>query len=97
MTRREEIIEILGKKKESAQDLANYYKIELKEIIDDLEHIKLTVKNRLKVFPAQCKMCGFIFKERSRIKRPSRCPRCKHERIEAALFKIEKLLLLFVL
>ena len=29
MTRREEIIEILEKKKESAQDLANYYKIEL--------------------------------------------------------------------
>ena len=89
MTRREEIISILEKEKKSAQDLANYYKVELFEIIGDLEHIKKTVKNRFKIFPAQCKMCGFIFKERSRLKRPSRCPRCRHERIEVALFKIE--------
>lgn len=89
MTRREEIIQILSKEKRSAQDLANHYKVELKEIIEDLEHIKKTVKDRLKISPAQCKMYGFAFRERSRIKRPSKCPRCKHERIEAALFKIE--------
>ena len=89
MTRRQEIIKILEKEQTSAQDLANQFKVELKEIIEDLEHIKLTVKNRLKVFPAQCKMCGFLFKERSKIKRPSKCPRCRHERIEAALFRIE--------
>lgn len=88
MTRRQEIIKILKKKQTSAQDLANYFKVELKEIIEDLEHIKLTVKDKLKIFPAQCKMCGFLFKERSRIKRPSKCPRCRHERIEAALFRI---------
>ncbi len=89
MTRRQEIIKILEKEQISAQDLANQYKVELWEIVEDLEHIKKTVKQRLKVHPAQCKMCGFLFKERSKIKRPSKCPRCRHERIEAALFKIE--------
>ena len=85
MTRREDIINILEKEEKSAQDLANHYKVELWEIIIDLKHIKKTVKSRFKIHPAQCKLCGFIFKERSRLKRPSRCPRCKHERIEAAL------------
>lgn len=90
MTRREEITEILSKRAESAHQLANYYKVTLKEILEDLEHIRKSVKpRRLKQIPARCKHCGFIFKERSKIKKPSRCPRCRNERIQAQLFRIE--------
>ena len=90
MTRREEITERLSKEAESAHQLANYYKVELKEILEDLEHIAISIKPRkLKQIPAKCKHCNFVFEERSRIKKPSRCPRCKSERIQAQLFKIE--------
>jgi hypothetical protein len=90
MTRRQEIIKILSKEEKTAQELANLFKIELKFILEDLEHIRRTVKPRKLVMkPAFCKSCGFVFKERSKISKPSRCPRCKKEWIQAALFKIE--------
>lgn len=89
MTRRKEIIEILKKEPKSAQELANYYRIEMFEIIDDLEHIKKTVKpQNFKIYPAQCMYCGFVFKERSKIKSPTKCPKCRNERIQAMKFRI---------
>ena len=90
MTRREEIIEILSKGEESAQQLANDFKVELFEILEDLKHIKYSVKPRkLLQRPAQCKKCGFSFEERSKIRKPSRCPKCKSEWIIAPLFRVE--------
>ena len=87
MTRRQEIIKLLQEDKFSAQTLANMFKVELKEIIDDLFHISNSEK--LKREPAYCKKCGFVFRERSRIKAPSRCPKCKMEWIEPCLFFIK--------
>lgn len=90
MTRRQEIITLLEKEERSAQDLANHFRMELKFIVEDLLHIKRSIKPRkMVILPAQCKGCGFIFKERSKIKRPSRCPKCKHERIQESLFRIQ--------
>lgn len=89
-TRRQEIIALLHENAISAQDLANFYKVELWEIIEDLEHIKLTIKHKLKIIPAKCNHCGFVFKERSKIKKPSKCPKCKYEDIKPALFKIKE-------
>ena len=90
MTRRQEIIEILSKEEKTAQELANFFRVELKFILDDLVHVKRSVRPRkLKSKPAYCKACGFIFKERSKVSKPSRCPRCKKEAIQAAVFRIE--------
>ena len=89
MTRREQIIEILTKEEKSAQQLANDFQVELFEILEDLKHIKYSIKPRkLTMKPAQCKKCEFAFEERSRIKKPSRRPRCKSEWIMAPLFRI---------
>ena len=91
MTRREQIIEILSKEEISAQQLANDFKVELFEILEDLKHIKYSIKpEKLVTKPAQCKKCGFIFKERSKIKKPSKCPKCRSEWIMPPLFRIEK-------
>ncbi len=91
MTRREEIIEILGERRVSAQQLANIFKVELIEIIDDLGHIERSINPRkLRRSPAFCKKCGFVFKERSRIKCPSRCPKCKSEWVNAQEFWINR-------
>ena len=90
MTRREQIIEVLAKEEKSAQQLANDFKVELLEILEDLKHIKHSVKPRkLKIKPAQCRKCGFKFEERSKVKKPGRCPKCKSEWIMAPLFKIQ--------
>ena len=90
MTRREQLIEILSKEEKSAQQLANDFKVEMFEILEDLKHIKYSVKPRkLLQKPAQCKKCGFKFEERRKIKKPSKCPKCKSEWIMAPLFWIE--------
>jgi predicted Zn-ribbon and HTH transcriptional regulator len=90
MTRRQQIIEILQQSKQTAQQLANYFQCELKDMIEDLQHIEKSIKpNKLKIEPAYCKSCNFVFKERSKISKPSKCPRCKSEWIEAQMFWIE--------
>ena len=90
MTRREEIIEILGKEEKSAQELANQFRVELFEILEDLNHIRYSIKPRKLIMkPAQCKKCGFKFEERSKVKKPGKCPICKSEWILAARFRIE--------
>ena len=90
MTRRQQIIEILQQNKQTAQQLANYFQTELKEIIEDLQHIEKSIKpKKLKTKHAYCKKCNFVFKERSKISKPSKCPRCKGEWIEAQMFYIE--------
>jgi len=87
MTRREEVEKLLMNEECSAQHLANRFKTTLADILEDLEHIQKHQK--LKIRPASCKACGFVFKERDRIKTPSKCPECKKEWIESARFSIQ--------
>lgn len=90
MTRRQQIIEVLQNNKQTTQQLANYFQCNLKDIIEDLEHIQKSIKpKKLKISPAYCRSCNFVFKERSKISKPSKCPRCKSEWIEAQMFWIE--------
>jgi predicted Zn-ribbon and HTH transcriptional regulator len=90
MTRREEIIKLLMEKELSIQEIANLYRTDSRDILDDFEHIKKSIKPRKIVSrAAYCKKCGFVFKERSRISTPSKCPRCKSEWIAPKMFKIK--------
>jgi hypothetical protein len=89
MTRREEIEELLKQEEFSAQELANRYKTILADVLEDLAHIQR--HHRLKIRPAFCKACGFVFKERAKVKTPSKCPRCRKEWIEPCKFRIVKL------
>ena len=90
MTRRQQIIEILQENRQTAQQLANYFQTTLKEILEDLEHIQKSIKpKKLKTDPAHCKKCSFIFRERGKVSKPTKCPRCRSEWIEAQMFWIE--------
>ena len=90
MTRREQIIEILTKEETSAQQLENDFKVELFDILEDLKHIKYSIRPRKLIQkPAQCKKCSFKFEEISKIKKPSKCPKCSSEWIMEPLFRIE--------
>src|SRR3989344_1021490 len=91
MTRRQEMIEMLLQHEISAQEFCHIYRVEMWEILDEIEHIKRIVahhKKRLVMNPPFCKACGFVFKERGKVKNPSKCPHCRHERIQAPAFKI---------
>jgi len=92
MTRREEVFEILKNDKKSAQGLANLFKVEMTEILEDLQHLAKSVKPdfELRMIPASCKKCEFVFKERDKAKAPTKCPRCRSEWIQAPLFFMEK-------
>ncbi len=92
MTRREDIYDILKHEKRTAQELANIFKIELSEIVDDLKHLARSVRPvfDLKMHPARCRNCEFVFMERVKVKAPTKCPKCKSEWIQAPLFFIEK-------
>lgn len=89
-TIRQTIVELLKEEALSTRDLAEILDIREKEIFNHLEHIARSVspKNRLVIKPAQCKKCGFLFKKRSRVTPPSRCPQCKSELIERPRFSI---------
>ena len=90
MTRREDIERILSEKEISLQQLANALRITMKELLEDLEHVKYSIRPRkIKSTPAFCKKCNFIFREREKLKPPTKCPRCRSEWIQAAVYKIE--------
>ena len=90
MTRREEIEELLRQRPWTPKELADYFEAPMAEIIEDLEHVRRSVQRPhvFKHFPSKCRDCGFLFKERSRMKAPSKCPNCRSESIEEAKYFI---------
>jgi len=75
----------------SAKDISTYARISEKDVCDHLEHIKKTMNKgnqHLVVEPAQCERCGFVFKKRGRLTKPSKCPMCHSSLIHPPLFSI---------
>jgi hypothetical protein len=63
-----------------------------KAVAGHLEHLRRSAKGageRFVVEPAFCHDCDFEFEDRARLTKPSRCPKCKGERLEAPRFRIE--------
>jgi predicted Zn-ribbon and HTH transcriptional regulator len=83
MTRREEILELLKQKPWTPKELADHFGATVPEIIEDLGHVRRSTQPPyiFKHQPPMCRSCGFLFKERAKLKTPSRCPRCKGESI----------------
>jgi len=42
------------------------------------------------VVPARCRNCGYEFRGRERLRKPSKCPRCHSERIEPPRFYVRR-------
>lgn len=77
----------------TALELSSAVGIPHKAVTEHLEHLRRSaaaVGDRFEVEPASCPDCGFEFRERSRLSRPSRCPKCRSERIEAPRFRISR-------
>ena len=93
-TIRQKIIDLLSLQEMDARQLSGQLGIEEKEAIDPLCHIarSLAVRcQKLKIRPAECLICGFVFKKRQRFTRPGRCPRCKRSHLQSPGFYITNL------
>jgi predicted Zn-ribbon and HTH transcriptional regulator len=90
-TLRQAIAEALRRSSLTALELSAEVKLSTKELADHLTHLERSLRSggeRLVIEPAVCRGCGHAFEGRSRHARPSRCPKCKSERISAPRFSI---------
>lgn len=75
----------------SARDLSAAVGIREKDVPGHLEHLARSLEaqgRRLAIEPSHCLACGYLFEGRKRLSKPSRCPRCRSERLEPPLFAI---------
>ena len=97
MTRRQLIIKLLKENKNplSLNEIAVEMFIDKKTVLEDLSHIAKTLKGKGKfqliMFPPQCRVCSFIFKNLKNPKLPSKCPKCKKRKIIPPEFTIKEI------
>jgi predicted Zn-ribbon and HTH transcriptional regulator len=90
-TLRAQLGDVLREGRFTARDVSGRIGISERDVAQHLEHLARSAKKRgerLEVEPPECLDCGFVFKDRTRFTRPSRCPRCKGERVTAARYSI---------
>jgi len=88
-TRRQEIVQHLSAGPATLRDLADLMGIPVREVIDHLEHVRRSKESTLRIEPATCLRCDFVFENRRRLTKPSRCPECKNERISWPILSLE--------
>jgi predicted Zn-ribbon and HTH transcriptional regulator len=75
----------------TARELSSLVGVMEKDIANHLEHLERSLRRgseRLVVEPARCLRCDFVFRKRNKLTRPSSCPQCGGERIDAPTFAI---------
>lgn len=92
-TPRQRILDLLVGRMMTSRQLAAVIKISERQIEDHLTHIVKSVERdrsrRFVIEPSACLDCEFVFKERSRVTRPSHCPQCRSENISMPRYGIE--------
>lgn len=87
------MIDLITETKLSSNQLAHLLGIPERQVEEHLEHVVKTVaQDRTRRFildPSTCQDCDFVFKDRRRLTRPSRCPRCRSEGITAPRYGID--------
>jgi predicted Zn-ribbon and HTH transcriptional regulator len=91
-TPRQYLMDLLAGIPRSSYELAALLGMPEREVEDHLRHIERSLaRDRTRRFvlePSMCQGCHYVFRERTRLTRPSRCPRCRHEAISAPRFMI---------
>ncbi|MEM0037309.1 MAG: transcriptional regulator [Zestosphaera sp.] len=64
------------------------------EVYEHLKHVAKTLKRAyggsyyLAMVPPTCRSCGYVFKGLEEPRKPSKCPKCRSQRINPPAFKI---------
>lgn len=77
----------------TARELSAEVSIREREVAAHLEHLARSLPREgaeLVVEPARCVACDFAFRKRDRLAAPSRCPKCRSERIEPPRFRVAR-------
>jgi predicted Zn-ribbon and HTH transcriptional regulator len=92
-TARQQISLLLTETFRTARQLAELTSLSEREVEEHLEHVVRSLardrSRRFMLRPSTCQDCEFVFRERTRLTRPSRCPHCRSEAISAPGFMIE--------
>ncbi len=92
-TPRQQIMELITETRRTARQLAELVGIPERQVEEHLAHIVRSVAHdrtrRFLLEPSECQDCGYGFRSRTRLTRPSRCPRCRSEAISAPRYGIE--------
>jgi predicted Zn-ribbon and HTH transcriptional regulator len=92
-TLRQEILRHLREGPLTARELSTLVHVREQDVIPHLEHLQRSLRRtpeRLVLRPAECLACGYQFRRRTRLTRPSACPRCRAQRIEPPIFSLER-------
>ena len=90
-TVRERIAQALRDAELTAREISQRASVAERDVAEHLRHLEHSLVHageRLLASAPLCLKCGFAFAERERHSRPSRCPRCKSERISPPSFRI---------
>ncbi|WP_380678402.1 transcriptional regulator [Salinigranum sp. GCM10025319] len=90
-TTRQRIADELRADPATASDLSSRVGVPASTVYDHLRHVARSLDGEDEQFlvaPPECKNCGFSAFD-DPVNYPSRCPECRNEGIEEAVFKIE--------
>ena len=94
LTVRQHLKALLNEQNYTARELASRVGIAEKLVEDHLLHVIRSlgqqVDQQFVMEMPTCHDCGFRFRERTRLKRPSRCPKCRSEDISSPRFSIHQ-------
>ena len=92
MSTRRKLIELLTQRTCGIREISQELRISEKDVDAHLQRVERTVASQgrtLVIEASQCLSCEFVFSKRKRFTRPSRCPKCKSERISGPTFRID--------
>jgi Predicted transcriptional regulator containing an HTH domain fused to a Zn-ribbon len=93
-TPRRRIIDLLTGTLLSSHQLAQLLGMPERHVENHLTHIvKTLARDPRRTFllePSECRDCAFAFRDRTRLTRPSRCPRCRGEAITSPRYGIRE-------
>jgi len=89
-TPRQAMKELLAEQPRSSLELSQLLSQSEKEVLDHLAHLARAPGPGMhfRIIPSVCKNCGFVFRKRDRLTRPSRCPLCQHQSISRPRFAL---------
>jgi predicted Zn-ribbon and HTH transcriptional regulator len=91
-TTRQRIADELRSEPATASELSTRVGVPASTVYDHLQHVARSLDGEDEQFlvaPPECRNCGFSAFD-DPVNYPSRCPQCRNEGIEEAVFKIEE-------
>jgi predicted Zn-ribbon and HTH transcriptional regulator len=91
-TVRQRMHTLLVKREQDIRSLSQQLGISEKEVMEHLPHLVHSARRhdqRFVIVPSTCRSCGFTFKNRKRLTKPGRCPRCKATYLTSPVYRIK--------